>query len=104
MGGVRVPRNRPVDWRAGGRMSAARCVPSSRCGRCDFCATDRGPLDHANATARRWLGESYDLDALHAVLATAAAERLGGDPLWLLIVSGSGAAKTEQVQALAGAG
>ncbi len=34
----------------------------------------------------------------------AAAERLGGDPPWLLVVSGSGAAKTETVVPLAGAG
>ena len=53
---------------------------------------------------RRWLGKEYDLDALDATLATAAAERLGGDPLWLLLVSGSGNAKTETVQALKGAG
>ncbi|SRR6266568_1304845 len=53
---------------------------------------------------RRWLGEHYDLDAIHAVLATAAAERLTGDPAWLLVISGPGNAKTEPVQALAGAG
>ena len=41
---------------------------------------------------------------LNAVLATAAAERLTGDPLWLLVVSGPGNAKTETVQALSGAG
>jgi hypothetical protein len=38
------------------------------------------------------------------VCATAASERLGGDPLWLLIVSGPGALKTETAQALTGAG
>ncbi len=53
---------------------------------------------------RRWLGESYDLLALDAVLAAAAVERLDGDPVWLLIVSGSGNAKTETVSALQGAG
>jgi hypothetical protein len=53
---------------------------------------------------RRWLGDEYDLDTLNAVLATAAAERLAGDPLWLLVVSGPGNAKTETVQALRGAG
>jgi hypothetical protein len=53
---------------------------------------------------RKWLGDKYDLDAIDAVLAAAAAERLGGDPLWLLIISGPGAAKTETVQALSGAG
>lgn len=53
---------------------------------------------------RRWLGDEYDLEALHAVLAAAAAEQLTGDPLWLLVISGPGNAKTETVQALAGAG
>jgi hypothetical protein len=37
-------------------------------------------------------------------MATAAADRLAGDPLWLLIISGPGNAKTETVQSLAGAG
>ena len=53
---------------------------------------------------RKWLGDEYDLDAIDAVAAAAASERLTGDPLWLLIISGPGAAKTETVQALAGAG
>jgi hypothetical protein len=51
-----------------------------------------------------YLGKSYDTDVLDAVLATAASERLDGDPLWLLVISGPGNAKTETVQALAGAG
>lgn len=51
-----------------------------------------------------WLGDDYDLDALDAMLATAAVERLDGDPVWLLIISGSGNAKTETVQALDGIG
>jgi hypothetical protein len=41
---------------------------------------------------------------LNVVLAAAAVERLKGDPLWVLVVAGPGAAKTETVQALAGAG
>src|SRR5688572_20797030 len=61
-------------------------------------------LEDAHAVVRKWFGDEYDLDAFDATLATAAAERLDGDPLWLLIVSGSGAAKTETVQSLAGAG
>lgn len=61
-------------------------------------------LNEAHATFRRWLGADYDTDALDAVLAAAAVERLDGDPLWLLLVSGSGNAKTETVQALVGGG
>lgn len=60
------------------------------------------PLTEAEAVFRRWLGPEYDLDAMRAVVATAAAERLDGDPLWLLVLSGSGNAKTETVQALDG--
>ncbi len=52
----------------------------------------------------RWLGEHYDLDALNAVLAVAACERLPGDPPWLLVISGSGNAKTETVQSVSGLG
>lgn len=61
-------------------------------------------LAQVHAVFRRWLGDSYDLTALDAVLAAAAVEQLDGDPVWLLIVSGSGNAKTETVAALAGAG
>jgi hypothetical protein len=61
-------------------------------------------LDEVHEKFRQWLGEEYDLDAIDAVCAVAAAEKLTGDPAWLLIVSGPGAAKTETAQALAGAG
>lgn len=61
-------------------------------------------LSDAHAVFRRWLGADYDTDALDAVLAAAAVERLDGDPLWLLLISGSGNAKTETVQALDGIG
>ncbi|WP_194411413.1 bifunctional DNA primase/polymerase [Microbacterium cremeum] len=53
---------------------------------------------------RGWLGVDYDLGALNAVLAAAVIERMDGDPAWLLLISGSGNAKTETVQSLAGAG
>jgi hypothetical protein len=61
-------------------------------------------ISAAHDVFARWLGADYDLDALDAVLATAAAERLRGDPLWLMVVGGSGGAKTESVQSLAGGG
>jgi hypothetical protein len=63
-------------------------------------------LDEAHKTFHRWLGEDYDTDALDAMLAVAAVEKLedGSDPVWLLIVSGPGAAKTETVQACDGVG
>lgn len=59
-------------------------------------------LEKAHSVFRHWLGESYDLDALDAVLVAAAVGDLDGDPLWLLLVSGSGNAKTETVQSLQG--
>jgi hypothetical protein len=61
-------------------------------------------LDAAHVVFTKWLGKDYDTDAIDTVLATLAAERLDGDPLWLLLISGSGNAKTETVQAAAGIG
>ena len=61
-------------------------------------------LASVHAAFHKWFGPVYDLDTINAVLATAAAERLNGDPLWLLVVSGPGNAKTETVQSLSGAG
>jgi hypothetical protein len=61
-------------------------------------------LADVHAAFTKWLGTDYDLDAADAVIAAAAAERLAGDPLWLLLISGPGNAKTETVQALTGVG
>jgi hypothetical protein len=62
------------------------------------------PLIDARAAFQKWLGEKYDTGVFDAVASAAAAERLGGDPLWLMVISGSGNAKTETVQSLSGAG
>jgi hypothetical protein len=56
-------------------------------------------LEECHKVFRKWLGNKYDIDTIDAVIAVAAAERLPGDPVWLMIVSGSGNAKTETVQA-----
>jgi hypothetical protein len=61
-------------------------------------------LGRAHVAFRSWLGDTYDTDALDAMLATLAAEQLDGDPVWLLIISGPGAAKTETVIACSGVG
>lgn len=61
-------------------------------------------LTECHDVFRGWLGIDYDLGALDAVLAAAVIERMDGDPAWLLLISGSGNAKTETVQSLAGAG
>ena len=47
------------------------------------------PIGDLHDTFRRWLGNGYDTDALDVVLAVAAAERLTGDPVWCLLISGS---------------
>jgi hypothetical protein len=62
----------------------------------------RDLLAAVHQTFRAWFGEGYDLDAIDAVLATAAAERLDGDPLWLMLITGSGNSKTETLGALVG--
>ena len=61
-------------------------------------------LADVHKACRRWFGEKYDLDAISGVMAAAAVNRLDGDPLWLLLVSGPGNAKTETAQTLDGAG
>jgi hypothetical protein len=61
-------------------------------------------LDKVHKAFRQWLGEEYDLAVIDAVLAAAATNQLDGDPLWLLLVAAPGAAKTESVSPLAGAG
>jgi hypothetical protein len=64
------------------------------------------PLEELHKRFLYWFGEHYDLGALDAMLATAAVEKFddGSDPVWLLLISGPGNAKTETVQALKGAG
>jgi hypothetical protein len=63
-------------------------------------------LEAAHAVFKQWLGDDYDTDALDAMLATAAVEIFndGSDPIWLLLISGPGNAKTETVQSLDGIG
>src|SRR5262249_18029045 len=64
----------------------------------------RHTLVEVHGVFQKWLGEDYDLDAIDVTCCAGACARLTGDPLWLLIISGPGAAKTETAQALAGAG
>ena len=58
-------------------------------------------LDEAHKVFRKWFGEHYDLDAIDVSLCVAAVEKLSGDPLWVLIVSGSGMTKSETVVPIA---
>jgi hypothetical protein len=66
--------------------------------------TDTELLAETHRVYRRWLGDDYDLGVLDVVLCAAAAEQLTGDPPWVLIIGGSGAAKTETIVPLEGAG
>lgn len=61
-------------------------------------------LEAAHDAFRAWLGLEYDVDAFDVCLAAYAVQQIGGDPLWALVLSGPGNAKTETVQALAGPG
>jgi hypothetical protein len=65
--------------------------------RCDVAPV---PLPRLVERFRYWFGDHYDLDALYVTLAVAAVERLDGEPLWLLVISGPGATKTETVSVL----
>jgi hypothetical protein len=90
------------EWPIGCLNPAAQFEPVEIGEGADGGPQPRCTLDELHNVFRKWLGNEYDMDAIDAVAATAAAERLDGDPLWLLIVSGPGAAKTETVQALSG--
>lgn len=61
-------------------------------------------LEDAERVIRKWLGAEYDMAAAHVALAVAAVNRIDGDPVWVLLVSGPGFTKTETVSMLAGAG
>jgi hypothetical protein len=63
-----------------------------------------GSLADVHDAYLQWFGDDYDLGALNVVLCAAAAEKLSGDPPWVLVVGGSGAAKTETLAPLTGAG
>ena len=62
----------------------------------------RNLLQELHAKFKTWFGSHYDLAAIDATLAAAAVERLSGDPLWILIVSGASTAKSETVTRLEG--
>jgi len=58
-------------------------------------------LEECVAVHRKWLGESYDAEAGLAVWATAASHAFPvTEATWLLVVAGSGGAKTESVMPL----
>jgi hypothetical protein len=62
-----------------------------------------GHLQTTRSAYRKWLGKEYDLGVSDVVLSVAASAKLGGDPPWVQVVGGSGAAKTETIIPLRGA-
>lgn len=64
----------------------------------------KAPIEEVQRVFTKWFGELYDLDLIYVVLATAAAEKLAGDPLWLMLVGGPGSAKSETLAALSTSG
>lgn len=95
---------RKVERERGGRSSQLTPSPATRSSSPATSATSPKTLSDVQTACRRWFGGEYDSDAIDAVMAAAALERLDGDPIWLLVVSGPGNAKTETTQTLAGAG
>jgi hypothetical protein len=61
-------------------------------------------LEQVHRTYLGWFGRRYDTGALDVVLCAARAEKLPGDPPWVLNVAGSGCAKTETIVPLGAAG
>ena len=104
------PKGDIIDWaKAGGTVEqlheliAREAKPWPPSEKAETCYPPR-TLSDVHEVFRRWLGDDYDLGTLDAMLAVSAAERLPGDPAWLLIISGPGNAKTETVQATSGLG
>lgn len=64
----------------------------------------QGALIDAHIVYQRWFGDNYDPDIFNAVLAAHASSYLKGDPLWLMVVGGSGFGKTETLMSLVAAG
>ena len=61
-------------------------------------------LEQVHRAYLGWFGRDYDTGALDVVLCAARAEKLPGDPPWVLNVAGSGCAKTETITPLGAAG
>jgi hypothetical protein len=59
-------------------------------------------IDDIHRLFRKHYGSDYDMQTADAVLAVAATNKLSGDPPWLMMISGSGNAKTETVNSVSG--
>jgi hypothetical protein len=82
------------------RDVAGRYMPAEQLGKPAYNGPAR-KLEEVVATFRRWL-HLPDPGALYVALATVVANRLPGDPVWLLLVGASSSGKTEVLVSLAG--
>jgi hypothetical protein len=57
-------------------------------------------ITDVHALFTKHFGKDYDMQTADAVLATAATNKLAGEPPWLMVISGSGNAKTETVNSV----
>lgn len=78
--------------------------PTLRNGDDHTASTQAAILAEAYAVNRKWLGERYDQDIFNAVHAAHASSRFEGDPVWLLVIGGSGLGKTETLMPLEASG
>jgi hypothetical protein len=62
----------------------------------------RYTIEDIHRLFQKWFGKEYDMETADAVLAVVAAEKLPGDPPWLMIISGPGNAKSETVNSVCG--
>jgi hypothetical protein len=80
--------------------SVGRYKPAQPLGKPTYSGPTR-ELEDVVATFRRWL-HLPDPGALYVALATVVANRLPGDPIWLLLVGASSSGKTEVLVSLSG--
>jgi hypothetical protein len=89
-----------VENGSNGVAAALAIVPSagngSTGGQAGASAASGYTLADAHRAFRFWLGPDYETDVIDTTLSAAAADRLGGDPLWVMVISGPGNAKTEE--------
>ena len=62
----------------------------------------RFTIADAHLEFSKYFGKDFDMQTADATLAVAAAEKLAGEAPWLMIISGSGNAKTETVNSVSG--
>src|SRR5215472_7746948 len=62
----------------------------------------RFTIADAHEVFGKYFGDDFDMHTADATLAVAATNKIAGDPPWLMVISGSGNAKTETVNSVSG--